>query len=110
MDSLKEYVAVCELLGLAWQKTDAGSVIAANGFFIQDGRGPRTSLCGFRESPVSFFRILMTKIRRNCEHVDKTHIGAVLGGRLLDPSEFQDGVSIDEGNAAGVWARDRPVV
>lgn len=85
-----EYVEMCTTLGLAWQKAEAGSLVAADGFIIRDGNGRRPSASGFRESPVPFLHVFLTQIRRACEGLGKTHMGAVLDGRLLQPSNFAE--------------------
>jgi hypothetical protein len=89
LDSFGEYVEVCAILGLAWQKADEESTIAADGFIIRGCNGQLNSLSSFRDSPVSCLRVFMTKIRKNCEEIEKTHMGAILGGRLLPPSDFE---------------------
>ncbi|KAF6784871.1 hypothetical protein CSOJ01_15693 [Colletotrichum sojae] len=38
---------------------------------------------------VQFMKVLMTKIRRNCESIDKTHIGRILDHRALRHLDFQ---------------------
>jgi len=86
LDSFDEYVEVCEMLGIAWQATEAGYVVAADGFIVQGGAGTLKST--FKDSPVKFLRVLLTKIRRNCEGVEKTHMGKILDGRLLRASDF----------------------
>ena len=88
LSSFREYIKVCSLLGLAWEKADDSLVVAADGFILQDSRGMGTSKSTFSDSPVKFLKVLMTKIRRNCEGIDKTHIGRILDGRLLRPSDF----------------------
>jgi hypothetical protein len=91
----KEYVEVCAFLGLAWEKAEEGWVVAADGFIVQDDSGLWTSGSTFSDSPVKFLKVLMTKIRRNCDGIDKTHMGRILDGRLLRPSDFgepEDGV------------------
>jgi hypothetical protein len=90
LNSYEEYVEMCKFLGLAWQKTEDGCVVAADGFIMRrDGvSGMATST--FTKSPVTFLRIFFTKIRRNCESIDKTHMGNILDGRLLLPSDFEE--------------------
>lgn len=88
VDSFTEYVEVCNTLGLAWQEAEEGSTIAADGFIIRMCNGPLNHASGFVDSPVMFLRVLLTKIRKNCEEISKTHMGAILGGRLLPPSDF----------------------
>jgi hypothetical protein len=39
--------------------------------------------------PLKFFSVLMTKIRRNCESIDKTHVGYVLDDRILGAEHFR---------------------
>ncbi|KIW67539.1 hypothetical protein PV04_06783 [Phialophora macrospora] len=88
LNSFKEYVEVCTTLGLAWQKAENESTIAADGFIIRDCNSQTAGASGFTQSPVLSLRVLMTKIRKNCEEIDKTHMGAILGSRLLSPSDF----------------------
>ncbi|KAF4773255.1 hypothetical protein HER10_EVM0008295 [Colletotrichum scovillei] len=40
---------------------------------------------------VQFIKVVLMKIRRNCESIDKTHVGRVLEQRTLDASDFEDG-------------------
>jgi hypothetical protein len=91
LGSFAEYVEVCRLLGLAFEKTEEGCVVAADGFILGGGSDWGASKSGFRSSPVPFLKVLTTKIRRNCEAIDKTHLGAILDGRLLLPSDFGEG-------------------
>lgn len=89
LDSFQEYIEVCTALGLAWQMAVVeGSTIAADGFIIRDCNGQLNPTSSFRDSPVTCLRVLMTKIRKNCEEIEKTHMGAILGGRLLRRSDF----------------------
>lgn len=89
LGSFLEYVEVCTTLGLAWQTAEEGSIIAADGFIIRGCNGQMHSASTFRNSPVSCLQVLMMKIRKNCEEIGKTHMGAILGGRLLPPSDFE---------------------
>ncbi|KAJ0272112.1 hypothetical protein COL940_010631 [Colletotrichum noveboracense] len=40
------------------------------------------------EALMQFIKVLMTQIRRNCESIDKTHMGRILDHRVLGPSDF----------------------
>lgn len=83
--SYADYKEVCKVLGLASEKAGKWQAVCADGFIRgSKGRWPST----FRNSPVPFMQILMTKIRRNCEGIEKTHMGAILGNRLMHPSDF----------------------
>ncbi|KAK1673137.1 hypothetical protein BDP55DRAFT_634371 [Colletotrichum godetiae] len=42
-----------------------------------------------RESLMQFMKVLLMKIRRNCESIDKTHVGRILEQRTLDASDFE---------------------
>lgn len=44
----------------------------------------------FTESPVQFLKILLTKIRRDCGGIEKTHMGKVLSGILLTNEDFKE--------------------
>lgn len=96
LSSYQEYVDICQFLGLAYEKTEEGAVIAADGFIIsQNGSVGPGSQSTFQDSPVKFLKVLMTKIRRNCESIEKTHLGQILDGKILLPADFvksEDGV------------------
>ncbi|KLJ08813.1 hypothetical protein EMPG_15752 [Blastomyces silverae] len=82
--SFKEYVEVCELLSLAWEENRNGRAVAADGFMLKCD-----SKSTFTDSPVKFLKVFMTKIRRNCEEIEKTHVGTMLNGDLLRPADFE---------------------
>ena len=68
--SYEEYIAICRFVGVPWR---SGGVDNAGG----------TNQYRLEGSPVEFLRVLMTRIRRNCQGIEKTHIGRVLDGRFL---------------------------
>jgi hypothetical protein len=82
LSTFKEYTAMCDFLGLAWQPQDHGVEVASDGFIV---KGNSSS---FTRSPVKFLYVLMTKIRRNCDSIEKTHMGRILNGTLLEGTEF----------------------
>ena len=88
--SFEEYVEVCGFLNLAWKKAENGCIVAADGFILTDEirKGISGSVSRFKDSPINFLKALMMKIRRNCEGIDKTHMGKMLNGILLEPSDF----------------------
>ncbi|KAK5400772.1 hypothetical protein LTR06_011264 [Exophiala xenobiotica] len=94
LSSFREYVELCTTLGLAWQTIEGEAVIAADGFIIRSDDPGKASICGFRESPIPFLRAHMTKIRRNCEEIDRTHMGALLDGHILRPSDFGESTEL----------------
>ncbi len=94
LSSFKEYVELCTALGLASQTIEGEAVIAADGFIIRSDDPRRLSLCGFTESPIPFLRAHLTKIRRNCEEIERTHMGALLDGHILRPSDFGESTEL----------------
>lgn len=88
LSSFVEYVEICEFLGLAWDKTEEGCVVAPDGFILQESGVQGVCKSRFSNSPVRFLQVLMTKIRRNCEGIEKTHMGTILDGRLLRGANF----------------------
>ncbi|KAI1337558.1 hypothetical protein F5Y15DRAFT_147782 [Xylariaceae sp. FL0016] len=91
MDSLEEYRKVCDYLGLAWLTTKEGDnmEISEDGFILRDQFGRMGGESGFRDSPIEFLRLFLTQIRRNCEGIDKTHMGKVLDKQLLTSEDFK---------------------
>ena len=87
LSTFKEYTAMCDFLGLAWQPQEHGVEVTSDGFIV---KGNSSS---FTTSPVKFLQVLMTKIRRNCDSIEKTHMGRILNGTLLEGTEF---VAVDD--------------
>jgi hypothetical protein len=83
LSTFDEYTALCDFLGLAWQPQDHGIKVASDGFISGGGTS------GFTKSPVNFLHVLFTKMRRNCDSIEKTHIGRILNGNLLERGEFE---------------------
>ncbi|KAF8851671.1 hypothetical protein BDZ45DRAFT_140606 [Acephala macrosclerotiorum] len=98
LDSFKEYIEVCELLGLAWDKSEEGCGVAADGFILQNGNVKSS----FQSSPTRFLKVLMTKVRRNCESIEKTHMGKILDGRLLTRADFEELEDGDNGSVPAI--------
>lgn len=85
--SFEEYTLVCDALGLAWKTAPASMTIDADGF-IPPGLAALVNKSSFTKSPVAFFRALLSKIRQDCEAIDKTHMGKILAGVLLTEEDF----------------------
>ncbi|KAF2866821.1 hypothetical protein BDV95DRAFT_611492 [Massariosphaeria phaeospora] len=81
-NSFQEYKELCDYLGLAWAPATTDHV-AADGF-LGAGKG-KWSL---KTSPVKFLKELATKIRRDCSGIEKTHLGRMLDGALLEKADF----------------------
>jgi hypothetical protein len=85
LDSYSDYKALCEFLGVASFKTPPGLVVAADGFIQGGSQGLRGY---FSQSPLKFLKFLMSQIRKDCQDIGRTHVGYILDGRLLFPSDF----------------------
>lgn len=93
LESYSEYQYLCELLGVASAKTPKGVVVAPDGFILQGCDNSRTP---FRQSPLKFLKVLLSNIQNDCHEIDKTHLGRIVDGRLLQPSDFEDILHIDD--------------
>lgn len=81
--SYSEYVELCDSLGLAWEAPKEGEELQADGFIM-----PPAGSWSLKKSPVGFLREYV-KIRREGEGIEKTHLGRVLEGGLLEKREFE---------------------
>ncbi|PHH88387.1 hypothetical protein CDD83_7603 [Cordyceps sp. RAO-2017] len=85
--TMADYKETCEMLGLAWHPTIEGMTVQADGFISHAKHGSRRQLT---KSPVKFLMVLLTRIRRGCRSIDKSHWGRILGGGLLRESDFAE--------------------
>ncbi|KAK8043450.1 hypothetical protein PG993_005880 [Apiospora rasikravindrae] len=122
LKSFYEYTQLCDLLGLLWEETvdDNGSIIEADGFILTPRRSEETvgdastlvNKTRFTRSPTKFLQIVMTNVRRNNESIEKTHMGRLLSGRLLNRDDFELH-QVDAVNQAGVgslnWIMERSI-
>ena len=81
----EDYKELCKFLNLAWKPASDDMEVAADSFITSN-----LGTCGFSRSPVQFLKVLMTKIRRNCDSIDKTHMGKILGGEFLTEEDFEE--------------------
>jgi hypothetical protein len=93
ISSFKDYIEICNFLGLfpkalTKEMSEAGWKLSADGFILSDDRGRVGGASGLKQSPVNFFKILMSKIRRNGDSIAKTHMGSLLEGKLFQQSDF----------------------
>lgn len=87
LGSYHEYQELWDSLRVISVKAPESMTVEAGGFIV--GANQRT-ITKFSQSPLKLLRILMSQIKKECQEVDKTHIGKILDGRLLDPCDFQD--------------------
>ncbi|OAL48858.1 hypothetical protein IQ07DRAFT_681560 [Pyrenochaeta sp. DS3sAY3a] len=83
--SYTEYIELCGCLGLAWEGPKEEEGLQADGFIV-----PPAGVWGLNKSPVGFLREYV-KMRRAGEGMEKTHLGRVLEGGLLEEREFKLG-------------------
>jgi hypothetical protein len=86
-------VGICKFLGLrattlTKEMGERGWQFAADGFILSDDQGRVGGGSGLKKTPVSFFKVLMSTIRRNGDGISKTHIGQLLEGKLFQKSDF----------------------
>ncbi|KAH8724529.1 hypothetical protein GQ44DRAFT_827220 [Phaeosphaeriaceae sp. PMI808] len=81
-ETYAEYVNLCRCLGLAWEDPKHGEELQADGFIV-----PPAGAWGLEKSPVGFLREYM-HVRREGESMEKTHLGRVLEGGLLEERDF----------------------
>jgi len=82
--SYDEYVELCGYLGLATTATEKGQDVEPDGFVK-----PPIGRWGMAKSPVRFLRDMVTMVRREGESADKTHLGRMLDGAVLETHEFE---------------------
>lgn len=89
MQSYEEYTTMCDLLGIAWRSAGAAE-IEADGFIPRDlEMGTLVNNTRFTHSPTRFLQVFLTSVRRNNESIEKTHMGKLLSGDILDRDEFE---------------------
>jgi hypothetical protein len=86
--SFEQYVEVCGYLCLAHEATDGDMVVRPDSFIDPASHGTqRDPYTIVKQSPVNFLKGVMT-IRRSGETIEKTHLGRLLNGSLLDEDDF----------------------
>ncbi|ORY05485.1 hypothetical protein BCR34DRAFT_675636 [Clohesyomyces aquaticus] len=68
------------------QTSEDGLEVEEDGFM--DKKGVNGSSPKLKQSPVPFLKVFLSKIRRDCEDIGKTHWGRILGGEILTLSDF----------------------
>ncbi|KAF9894652.1 hypothetical protein FE257_006540 [Aspergillus nanangensis] len=85
ISSYNEYLKICDFLGVASVPTPEGLTVAADGFIVASIQQAETK---FARSPLKFFKVLMSKIRKDGQEIDKTHLGKILDGKLSIVRQF----------------------
>ena len=82
-DSFEEYTGVSQFFGISPQ--------GDNTIRQSHAGSDETDLPRFKRDYVEFFKIIFTKVRRDCESIDKTHMGRLLNDGLLTLEDFKSG-------------------
>ncbi|KAJ5794287.1 hypothetical protein N7457_000886 [Penicillium paradoxum] len=85
LGSYSEYQRLCDFLGMASVATYGTVPVDADGWILDKHRRPESP---FDQSPVKFLKILMSQIRKDSRNIARTHVGRILNGMLLLPSDF----------------------
>ncbi|KAI6451532.1 hypothetical protein MCOR17_009703 [Pyricularia oryzae] len=89
ISSFANYTALCDMLGLDWEGGGKdGMVVCADGFVDPASNPGKILKHSFENSPVSFLKVYLTKVRRDCESIEKTHMGKILNAVILRPEDF----------------------
>jgi hypothetical protein len=89
-----DYLQICKFLGLSANLLTStmeaeGWKVSSDGFIVRDEKGRIGGSSGLTKSPMNFFKILMSKVRRNGDGISKTDIGRLLEGKPFQESEWQ---------------------
>lgn len=89
-ESYNQYADTCEFLCLSHEATSGCRAVQPDGFIEPDGHpSSRDPATVFRQSPVGFLKVLMTKVLGLGRGIEKTHLGRILEGVLLSDEDFQ---------------------
>ncbi|KAK4903733.1 hypothetical protein LTR49_026685 [Elasticomyces elasticus] len=88
INDYEDFEYLCGYLGFAAEVTTEGWEVVADGFILKRGQkevgGGNSKVT---KSPVKFLQRLMA-VRRDGKVFSKTHMGALLNGKLLRPEDF----------------------
>ena len=90
-----DYLEICRFLGLSPHLVSSemekqGWQVSTDGFILSDGDGRLGGSSGLRKSPVNFFKLLLSKIRRNGDDISKTDMGGLLDGKPFHKSHWEE--------------------
>lgn len=89
--SESEYIELCKMLRLSHQEATEGTFIEPDGFILSSTSSTIAAIIQastFAKSPVKFLKTFLTKSRRDCQSIEKTHVGKIMDGALLQKSDF----------------------
>ncbi|GKU07943.1 unnamed protein product [Fusarium langsethiae] len=95
LSSYRDYVQLCDSLGLAWRAPDESITLGPDGFLPDSTVGSFSNKSGLSRSPVGFLKVLMSVIRQECELIGRTHMGRILEGVRLHEEEWIETPELD---------------
>lgn len=89
LKSFRDYITVCDSLGLAWTAVDDSVCLGPDGFIHPNVVRTLVNRSGFSKSPIQFLKVLMEKIRQNCGAITRTDMGKIFEGVVLLKDDFE---------------------
>ena len=85
LQSYAEYLRICKELHLATGPRVGKEIHLADGFIKQTAEGKMRS----QDSPTKFLQTLLSTLRRHGTSITKTHVGAIIDGKILSAGDFE---------------------
>lgn len=89
--SFEEYAELCRICRLSCKQGSDGTDIAGDGFILSSTSEEWCAIIrdsSFSMSPVKFLKAFLSRARRDCQPIEKTHLGKILDGALLNERDF----------------------
>lgn len=93
LTSFEEYEETCDFLGLRSRPAtdeETTQLAGTRGAAISSTPTSSDHVKPDKEGFAEFVKVLLTKVRRDCESIDKTHLGRMLYGAILTEKDFDD--------------------
>jgi hypothetical protein len=89
-----DYLEICQFLGLSARilsrnMEKQGWRVGNDGFIVKDSQGRIGGTSGLTKSPMNFFKVFMTRVRRNGDGISKTDMGRLLEGQAFHEADWQ---------------------
>lgn len=100
LKSSAEYAELCKMLRLSREEASEEVRLDPDGFIRSASSAAASGIIRastFTRSPVKFLEVFLSKARRDCQSIEKTHLGKILGGALLQDKDFDEEADDDDG-------------
>jgi hypothetical protein len=89
-----DYLEICQFLGLSARilsrnMEKQGWRVGNDGFIVKDSQGRIGGTSGLTKSPMNFFKVFMSRVRRNGDGISKTDMGRLLEGQAFHEADWQ---------------------